>query len=169
MVPVVENLGDGRVVIAADVFQQQIGFGNELHIGVFDAVVNHLDVVAGTVGTDIGAAGLAVRRFGGNGFINGLDFGVRFFIAAGHDSRAAAGSRFPAGNTHAVEVNPRFLAAFAATPGIAKVGIAAVDDDVSLIEAREELVDHAVDRRSGHDHEHDFARPFEGGQEFIEF
>ena len=60
--------------------------------------------------------------------------GVRFFIAAGHDSRAAAGSRFPAGNPHAVEVNPRFLAAFAAAPGIAKVGIAAVDDDVSLIE-----------------------------------
>ena len=169
MVPVVENLGDSRVIIAADVFQQQISFGNELHIGVFDAVVDHLDVVAGTVGTDIGAARLTVRGFGGNGFINGLDFGVRFLIAAGHDGRAAASSRFPAGNAHAVEVDARFLAAFATALSIPEVGVAAVDDDISLIEAREELVDHAVDRRSGHDHEHDFARPFEGGQEFIEF
>lgn len=125
--------------------------------------MNHLNVVAGTVGADVGAAGFAVGGFSSNGFINGLDFSVCFLVAAGHDGRTAASARFPTGNAHAIEVDASFFATFKPALGIAKIGVAAVDNDIAFIEAREKLVDHAVDGSPGHDHEHDFARPFEGG------
>ena len=37
-----------------------IGFADELHVGVLDAVVDHLDEVAAAIGADVGAARLAV-------------------------------------------------------------------------------------------------------------
>ena len=168
LVPFMENLGNSGVVVTADVFEQQIGFGNELHVGVFDAVVDHLDIVAGTVFADIRTARLAVSGFSGNSLVNGLDFRVRFLIAARHDSRAAAGPRFPTGNPHAVEVDAVFPATVVAAARIAEIGIAAVDDDVPRIEERQQLVEHAVHGSAGHDHEHDLARPLQGSQEIFQ-
>ena len=45
---------------AEPVAQQVVGLGDQLHVGVLDAVVHHLDEVAGAVGADVGAARLAV-------------------------------------------------------------------------------------------------------------
>src|SRR5438105_11621509 len=48
----------------SNVLEQGIGFANELHIAVLDAVVDHLDVVAGAVRADVRAASgeTAIRR-----------------------------------------------------------------------------------------------------------
>ena len=151
-----------------DVFQEQVRFGNELHVGVFDAVVNHLDVVACAVLADVGAARLAVGSLGGDGFVDRLDFRIRVLVAAGHDGRAAAGAVFAAGNAHAVEVDARFAAAVIAAARVAEVRVAAVDDDVACIEDRNKLFNHAVYRRAGHDHEHDLARLFQGADKFLQ-
>ena len=48
--PAREHVGDRARVQAVDGFQDVVGLGDELHVGVFDAVVHHLDVVAGAVG-----------------------------------------------------------------------------------------------------------------------
>src|SRR5690606_29023307 len=56
-VPVGEDVGDLPGVVAEGVAQQVVGLADELHVGVFDAVVHHLHEVAGAVGADVGAAG----------------------------------------------------------------------------------------------------------------
>ena len=124
--------------------------------------------MAGAVFADVSAARLAISRFGRNGFVNGLDFRIRFLIAARHDGRTAAGARFPARNAHAIEMDAVFFAAVVAAARIAEIGVAAVDDDVTCIQEGQQLVEHAVHRRTGHDHEHDFARPLQGSQEILQ-
>ena len=64
---------------------QVIRFANELHVAVFDAVVDHLDVVAGPARADPFAAGdVAVRAdLGGDGLEDGLDQRPGFFAPAG--------------------------------------------------------------------------------------
>jgi hypothetical protein len=54
-VPLPEHLGDpGRLQPGAA--EQVVGLGDELHVGVLDAVVDHLDEMAGAVGAHGGAA-----------------------------------------------------------------------------------------------------------------
>src|SRR4029453_4326359 len=48
-IPRLEDLADLRSRCAGALLDQVIRFGNQLHVGVLDAVVNHLDEVAGTV------------------------------------------------------------------------------------------------------------------------
>ena len=50
-----------RVVVEAEpVVQQVVRLGDQLHVGVLDAVVHHLHVVARAAVTDVGAARRAV-------------------------------------------------------------------------------------------------------------
>ena len=51
-----------RASCRAPCAQQVVRLGDELHVGVLDAVVHHLDEVAGAVGADVGAARGSVRR-----------------------------------------------------------------------------------------------------------
>ena len=55
-VPGSERLGGLGGRQADGVPEQVVGFGDELHVGVLDAVVHHLDEVAGAVRADVGAA-----------------------------------------------------------------------------------------------------------------
>ena len=49
-----------------------VGLGDDLHVGVFDAVVDHLHEVACAVVTDVGDAGLALGD-GGDGLQDGAE------------------------------------------------------------------------------------------------
>jgi hypothetical protein len=60
---------------AESVFKDMVGLADELHIAVFDAVVDHFDVVPGAVFSDPFAAGRAVGDFGGDGLEDGFDVG----------------------------------------------------------------------------------------------
>jgi hypothetical protein len=51
----------------AQTLHECIGFANHLHVGIFNAVVDHLHKVTGTAGAHPFAAGLAIIGFGGNG------------------------------------------------------------------------------------------------------
>ena len=46
--------------------------------------------------------------------------------------------------------------------------VAAVDDDVTLLEVGQHLGDERVDRRTGLDHQHHFPRPLEMGTELLD-
>ena len=41
-------------------FQQRMGFNNQLHVTILNAVMNHLHIMASTVSTDMGHAWLTV-------------------------------------------------------------------------------------------------------------
>ena len=71
--------------------QQVVGLGDELHVGVLDAVVHHLDVMAGTVWPHESAARRAVdlsRDLGEDR----LDVPVGLRRAAGHDAGPVQGA-----------------------------------------------------------------------------
>ena len=80
---------------------QVVGLADELHVAVFDAVVDHLDVMAGAVFAHPIAAGRAVLDFGGDLLEDVLHVRPGGRRAAGHDAGAAAGAFFAAGNAGA--------------------------------------------------------------------
>lgn len=56
----VNDVGDLRSLQAEGVAQQLAGLADQLHVGVFDAVVHHLDEVPGAVGAGCGCSTDAV-------------------------------------------------------------------------------------------------------------
>lgn len=65
-----------------------IGFGEELHDAVFDAVVDHFDEMAAGFFSDIGHAPAGFVIFCGDFFEIFFDFFVGGFFATGHHARA---------------------------------------------------------------------------------
>ena len=114
--------------------QQVEGFADDLHVGVFDAVVDHLDEVAGAVGADPGAAGLAVD-VGGDLFQQRAEGVVGLLRAAGHDRGAVEGTLLAAGDADADEVQVLLGERGFAAAGVLIVGVAGVDDDVARLPA----------------------------------
>src|SRR5215213_6266745 len=166
LVPLVEDLGDLGHLEPDAVAEQVVGLGDELDVGVLDAVVDHLDVVAGAVGADVGAARGAVdlRRDRGEDL---LDVGVGLLGAARHDARAVERALLAARDADAEEAQPALRHRLVAPLGVAEVGVAAVDDRVVLVEQRRELLDHRVDGRAGLDHRHDRPRALERLHELL--
>ncbi len=108
-----------------------VGLADELHVAVFDAVVDHLHVVTGTAGADVDDAGLAIH-LGGDGFEDRLHDIPRGGRAAGHDGRSLAGAFLTAGDAGADEAEAEIAKPFVAALGVGVEGISAVDDDVAL-------------------------------------
>jgi hypothetical protein len=85
---------------AKDGFEKIICLGDELHIGIFDAIVHHLDVMAGSFRSDEGAAGLAVDLAAI--FVTiGFNTGVALGIAPWHHAGAFERAHLAAGHSHA--------------------------------------------------------------------
>ena len=76
-------------------FHDLIGFTNELHIAVLDAVVHHLDEMTGAVLSHPITARSPILHFGSNGLKDRLDMRPRRHRTAGHDGRTAQRSFLP--------------------------------------------------------------------------
>ena len=85
--------------------QDVVGFGDELHVAVLDAVVHHLHVVAGPARADVGHARLAID-LGGDGGEDRLDQSVGIGLTAGHHAGTPQRAFLPAGYAHAQETQP---------------------------------------------------------------
>jgi hypothetical protein len=150
------------------VLEDVVGFADELHVAVLDAVVDHLHVVTGTAGADVDDAGLAID-LRGDGFKDGLHDFPSGSRAAGHDGGAFAGAFFTAGDARADEAEAFFGEVGVATLGGLVEAVAAVDDDVVLVQERDELLDHGVHgvavgvlHGGGFHHDVDLAREWRG-------
>jgi hypothetical protein len=144
-----------------------VGLADDLHVGVLDAVVDHLDEVAGTVGADVGAAGGAVD-LGGDVLEQRAQGLVGFGRATGHDRRTVEGALFAAGDPGADEVQTagRHLGLTADRVGVERV--AAVDDDVAGFHGVRQLADHRVRGLARLDHDEGAAGLFQGGDEVLD-
>ena len=156
-VPLLEHRGDRVGLVTADAPQQVVGLGDELHVGVLDAVVDHLDEVAGAVGADVGDTRFAVDDRG-DGSEDGAERLVGRFGATGHDRGAVEGALFAAGDSGADEVQSLRLQRRLAPDRVVEVGVAAVDDDVARLEQLGELVDDGVGARARLHHDDRGAR-----------
>ena len=166
LVPAPEHLGDLRHLEAHPVAKQVVGLGDQLDVGVLDAVVDHLHVVAGAVVADVGAAGRAVH-LGGDLLEHLLDLAVRFAVPARHDARALERALLAARHAGAEEAQAALGELAAAALRVAEVGVAAVDDHVAALHQRHQLLDHGVDRLAGLDHHDDRARRRQRSDELL--
>ena len=142
---------------AEQVAHELISLADELHIAVFDAVVNHFDKVTRAVLADPIAAGSAVLDLGADRLEYGLHARPCGGRAAGHHARTLESALLAAGNTRADIEQTLALDISGASCGIGEVGVAAVDDYIALVEQRNEAVYHGVDRRARLYHHHDLA------------
>ena len=135
LLPFLEDAGDRLGVEPVDGLQEIVGFGDELHVGVFDAVVHHLHVVAGALRTDVGDAGRAIdlRRHLAH---DRLDAAIGFRVAARHHARAVERPLLAAGDAHADEADAGVLQRARAAVGVGELRVAAVDQDVARLEMR---------------------------------
>ena len=144
-----------------------VGLRNKLHVGVLDAIVDHLNEVARSVRTDIGHARprIGLRR---NGFEDRTDVLVRFLVAARHERWAVTGSFLTARNPDAEEPKACVGIVFLAPAGVLVPGITSVDNDVALVQQWFELAEHDVHRRARLDHHHNLSRSLQSPDQPLE-
>ena len=131
--------------------------------------MDHLHEVAGAVGGDPCAAGCAVLgSLSGNLLEHGADVLVGLGGAAGHHGGAPEGAFLTAGHADAHEVHALLGQCALAADSVGEVGVAAVDDDVTLVQQGGELLDHGVDGCARLHHDQDAAGRFEGVDEFLQ-
>src|SRR5690606_37821524 len=85
------------------------------------------------------------------------DLAVCLLGASRHDARAVERTLLAAGDTGAHEVQTLLAQRSLTASGIDEMSVAAVDDDVAVVEQRREFVDDRVGRRARLHHHEDLA------------
>ena len=155
-VPFGEDVTDLRRAQPGAAAQQVVGLGDQLHVGVLDAVVHHLDEVTGAVGADVRAAGRAID-VRGDLLQDRAERLVRLRGPAGHDRRAVQRTLLAARHAAPDEVNALVLQCRLPPTGVGELGVAAVDDDVAGFDQFGQFVDDGIRRATGLDHDQDLA------------
>jgi len=129
--------------VTADAAQQIERLRYQLHVGVLDPVVDHLDEVAGAVGADIGNTRLALgdRRDGGE---DRAERPVSFVGSAGHDRRSVQSAVLTARDAGADKVQSPLFQGRLTADRVMEVGVATVDNNVTVFEQVGELIDDRV-------------------------
>ncbi len=163
-VPLPEDAGEFGRRRAQALAQQVVRLGDQLHVGVLDAVVDHLHEVTGPVGSDVDATGLTVDLCR-DGLEDGSELGVRLVGASRHDARPVERTFLAAGHTGADKMQTVLAQRLLAASGVGVMRVTAVDDDVVRLEQWDELVDHGVRRRPRLDHDDHGTRLLQRGHE----
>ena len=146
--------------------KQVVALGDELHVGVLDAVVHHLDEVPRAVGTDVGATRRAVH-LGSDGLEQRPHRRVGLVGPSGHDARPLQGADLPTRDAGADEVEAPVAEGRLPSPGVDEVGVATVEDHVPWLEVCGEVVDDCVGRWSRLHHDDNPAGRFQGTDEVL--
>ncbi|MNV41938.1 hypothetical protein D3C71_1335920 [compost metagenome] len=149
-----------------NILKKLVGFADQLHIAVLDAVVDHLHIVARSVRSDICTAGFSVN-LGRNSSQNWLNQLIGAFLSARHDGRSLQSAFFAAGYAGADEAEAFLFKLFVASNSIREVGVAAVDDDIPLIQVRNKLLNRRVGCFARLNHDQDFAGSFKRIHELL--
>lgn len=139
---------------------------NELHVTVLNTVVDHLDVVTGTLVTDPVTAWLVVA-LGGDALEDVLDWGPSSLVTTGHHGGTVAGTLLATGNTGADKVEALGLEVLGPPVGVGEVRVSTVNDDVSSLEQGQKGLDPVVDSLASLHEKHDTTGLLEGGDELL--
>ena len=140
---------------------------DQLHVTVLNTVVDHLDVVTGTLVTDPVAAGLAVA-LGGNALEDVLDVGPGGLVTTGHQRGTVTGTLLTTRDTAADEADALLVQVTSAAVAVGVVGVTAVNDDITLLQEGEERLNEVIDGLTSHDQEHNTTRTLELGDELLD-
>jgi hypothetical protein len=136
-------------------FHQPVGLADHLHVGVLDAVVDHLDEVAGAAAADPVAAGRAVVGLGGDGLQDGLGQRPGLGISARHDGGSVQGPFLAAADAGADEEDAGSFKLLQPADGVGEEGVAAVDQEIAWRELGPQAGDHGIHGLAGRDHDED--------------
>ena len=166
-IPFAEYLCDLGRLHACAIAQQLIGLADDLHIGVLDAIVDHLDKMAGAVWTNVGYTRSAVH-VGGDGLKNRAEGLPRLLGAAGHDGRTVERTLLAAGDSGADEVLAAGGYVLLAANGVSEQRIAAVDDDIAIIHGLSQLIDDGIGGLASLDHNDCLAWALQGSHKVLD-
>ena len=131
LIPTGKDICHLFIIQVEQVFHHPICFGNQLHITIFDTVMDHLYKVTGSRRAYPLTTRSAVRRFRRNALKNRLHFRPCLFRAAGHNRRSVQSSLFTTGHTAADEKKTFRLGQFDTTVGIFVIGVTSIDKNIS--------------------------------------
>jgi len=167
LIPFFENPRNLILMEAKATLEDIICLGNQLHIAIFDTVVDHLDVVTGTSLSDPVTAGNTIDLSSG-GLEDLLDGIPGRGATTGHKRRSVSSTFFTTRDTGADEKESLGLKIFAAADRVGVVGVSTIDDDITLFKKRSELVDEDVNGLAGLNEEDDLARRFKLRNQFLD-
>ncbi|KAH3659573.1 hypothetical protein OGATHE_005618 [Ogataea polymorpha] len=166
LVPLGKHVGDLLVAKSADSLHQVVSFANQLHVSIFDTVVDHLDIVAGSGVSNPVAAWLAVA-LGGNRLEDLLDVWPGLWGSSRHQGRTVTSAFLSSRDTRANKVDALLLQLGVSSVGVWEVRVTTVNDDVSLLHVRQQLVDEVVDRIAGLHEQNDSSRSLQLGTQLF--
>lgn len=142
-------------------------FSNQLHVTVLNTVVDHLDVVTGTLVTDPVTAGLAVA-LGRDALEDILDVGPGLLITTRHEGGTVTGTLLTTGDTRTNETDTFGGEVLSAAVGVGEVRVTTVDDDISLFKVWKDGLNEVIDGLTGHDKEHNATGLLQLGAELLD-
>jgi len=166
-VPLGEDIANLRGGETETALEEVIGLTDQLHVTVLDTVVDHLDEVAGTLVTDPVTAGFAIVTLGGDALKDVLNVRPGGLVTTGHKRGAVAGTFLTTRDTATNEADALLGQGLGTAVAVGEVGVTTVDDDVVLLEVRQESLDELVNGLTSHDQEHDTAGALELGAELL--
>ena len=138
-----------------------IGFADQLHVTVFNAVVDHFDKVARAAVTNPVATGHAAIHFnihlGGDGLKDRLDGWPCGARSARHDARPQQRALFATGHASTNVQQAQCFQPIESPRGVGKMRVAAVDEDVAFGKQRSQRLQDVVHRLASGHHQHDFS------------
>ena len=165
--PIINEIGNAPVIALTATATDKVRTDIKKSLGILDAVVHHLDKVAGTIGADVGHARFAVH-LGGDGLKNRAQGLPGFRSATRHQRRAVERAFLTTGHTATHEVEALSTYFLLTLDGVLEEGVATVDDDVARFEHLFQLRDGRVGRSTGLDHDDGGTRTLQGRGEFLE-
>src|SRR5579859_5056512 len=117
--------------------------GDDLHVTVLNTIVHHLYVMASTVVTNPVAARLTVT-LGCDALENVFDVWPCLLIPSRHQTWSISGTLFTTGYTGSDESNALLFQVVASPVRVRKVGVSAVNDDVTRFAVWKELLNEVV-------------------------
>ena len=136
--------------------QQAVDFGNDLHIGIFDAIMHRLYEMPRPVRPQTRDAGDTIIA-GCDGRQNRFQLRPAMITAAQHHRGAVPRARLAARYAQTHEMQIALCQLRSAAAGVVEIGIAAVDHGITGAEQRDDLIQHGIHRRARGDHEEDDA------------
>ena len=152
----------------ADGLHHVVRLADQLHVAVFDAVVDHLHEMARAVFADPVAARLAFVRMRADLLEDVLHQRPCGGAAARHHARADQRAFLTAGNARS-DVQKTFgFKILRTTRRVREMAVAAVDDDVAGLHFGNQQFDEIVDGLTGLDHQHDLVRTLQIGDQLFD-
>jgi hypothetical protein len=140
---------------------------DQLHVTIFDTVVDHLNVMAGTFITNPVTARFIVT-LGSNALEHILDVRPCLLVSTRHQTGAVTSTLLTTRDTGSDESDALLSKVFAATVGVREMGITTINDDVTSFDVGEDRLDEVIDWLSSHDEQHDSTGFLELGAELLD-